>query len=264
MRIRWSRLEHILMRKLQRKTLLDALLLAIFVVSAIIWLSSHQMLMVKPDIRRTFDPTCSLLFNGKTISIDKNDTRKHDRSAADIFLETRNCDQYKQSQHYILTPINEIEAIYPLAFSILLYKDPAQFEMLFRAVYRPQNFYCIHIDEKSKREDTQAVKGIVNCFDNVFLLTPAIDVEWGNYTVLEPDVLCMRTLLAYANWKYFINLTGQEYPIRTNYELVQILKAYNNANDIEGLTNRQAAYLCMYGCTYASVCLYTRHLNVIW
>ena len=35
-------------------------------------------------------------------------------------------------------------------------------------------------------------------------------------------------------WKYFINLTGQEFPLKTNYEIVQILKAYKGANNVEG------------------------------
>jgi hypothetical protein len=37
----------------------------------------------------------------------------------------------------------------------------------------------------------------------------------------------------HKTWKYFINLTGQEFPLKTNYELVKILQAYNGANDVE-------------------------------
>ena len=39
-------------------------------------------------------------------------------------------------------------------------------------------------------------------------------------------------------WKYFINLSGQMFPLHTNAELVQILKLYNGANDIEGTYKR--------------------------
>ena len=38
---------------------------------------------------------------------------------------------------------------------------------------------------------------------------------------------------ASATWKYFINLTGQEFPLKTNAELVKILKVYNGANNIQ-------------------------------
>ena len=41
-------------------------------------------------------------------------------------------------------------------------------------------------------------------------------------------------------WKYFINLPSQEFPIKTNQEIVKILKIYNGANDIEGITGSRA------------------------
>lgn len=37
-----------------------------------------------------------------------------------------------------------------------------------------------------------------------------------------------------SKWKYLINLTGQEFPLKTNKELVKILTAYKGANDILG------------------------------
>ena len=42
----------------------------------------------------------------------------------------------------------------------------------------------------------------------------------------------LQDLWKHKKWKYFINLTGQEFPLRTNWELVQILKAHNNGNMI--------------------------------
>ena len=44
----------------------------------------------------------------------------------------------------------------------------------------------------------------------------------------------MRDLWAYTNWKYFINLTGQEFPLKTNLELVKILQAMQWANVVDG------------------------------
>jgi len=45
----------------------------------------------------------------------------------------------------------------------------AQVERLLRAIYMPQNFYCIHVDSKSPRHVHQAAAAIANCFDNVFI-----------------------------------------------------------------------------------------------
>ena len=67
----------------------------------------------------------------------------------------------------------------------------------------------------------------------MFLASKRFSVQWGTFSVLESDLTCMRDLLRInKKWKYLINLTAQEFPLKTNYELVKILKAYNGANDI--------------------------------
>ena len=39
-----------------------------------------------------------------------------------------------------------------------------------------------------------------------------------------------------VKWKYLINLASQAFPMKTNEELVQILKIFNGSNDIAGRT----------------------------
>ena len=47
----------------------------------------------------------------------------------------------------------------------------------------------------------------------------------------------MKDHLRYTDWKYHINLAGQEFPLKTNLELVRILKAFNGSNLIQGSTD---------------------------
>ena len=123
-----------------------------------------------------------------------------------------------------------------------MYKDAEQAERLLRAIYRPQNVYCIHVDNKTDNDTFRAMEGIANCFDNVFMARTRIDVQWGKFSVLKPDLICMEDMLQRnKKWKYFINLTCQEFPLRTNYEIVRILMAYNGANDIEGTIKRSVS-----------------------
>ena len=85
--------------------------------------------------------------------------------------------------------------------------------------------------------------------------------RWGQFTVLEPEVICMGDLWQFKAWKYFINLTGQEFPLRTNFELVAILKAFNGANSLEGTRKRSGIVSCLSFClsfflsVLLSVCL---------
>ena len=194
--------------------------------------------------RTVSDVNCRAIINGdqaetRLASNLSTQPRKFKISTTDYTNMTKNCQDFKENRGYIMSPLSKLEADFPIAFSILMYKDTEQTERLLRAIYRPQHIYCIHVDKKSRNDIFQAMDGIANCFENVFLLNPRIDVRWGQYTNLEPELLCMEELLSRnRKWKYFINLTGQEFPLRTNYELVRILMTYNGANDVVGIVKR--------------------------
>ena len=86
----------------------------------------------------------------------------------------------------------------------------------------------------------KAVNHIVDClndqFNNIIVTQNRVHPEWGTYSVLEADLNCMRELHNARDrrkWRYFINLTGQEFPLRTNLELVRILSILNGANLME-------------------------------
>jgi len=42
-----------------------------------------------------------------------------------------------------------------------------------------------------------------------------------------------------VRWRYLINVAGQAFPLRTPEEMVDILRIYNGANDIEGIYSRR-------------------------
>ena len=51
---------------------------------------------------------------------------------------------------------------------------------------------------------------------------------------LKADITCMTDMLNInSNWKYYLNIASQAFPLKTNAELVKILKTYNGSNDIE-------------------------------
>ncbi|XP_064597380.1 beta-1,3-galactosyl-O-glycosyl-glycoprotein beta-1,6-N-acetylglucosaminyltransferase-like [Liolophura sinensis] len=155
-------------------------------------------------------------------------------SGQDYIKLTSDCTHFKLFRGYITDHLSTEEMNFPIAFSIIMYKDIEQTERLLRAIYQPQNYYCIHVDGKSEDSIKNGMKAVAKCFDNVFLVEKPVAVVWGKFTVLEAELLCMKELWAYQKWKYFINLTGQEFPLKTNFELVKILKAYNGSNNLEG------------------------------
>jgi len=184
-----------------------------------------------------------------------------------------NCTKFVAERKYAVRPVNSEEATFPLAFSILMFKDVEQFERLLRAIYRPQNLYCIHVDNKSSPDIHAAVTVIARCFENVFVLQRPFDVHWGTFSVLEPELACMKRLLRRSKkWKYFINLTGQEFPLKTNWQIVRILKAFNGSNNMEGTVKRFVllnfitvrGYAILSSCVCWCLCLSVCHMPVLY
>ena len=52
-------------------------------------------------------------------------------------------------------------------FSVVFHKEVDRVVRLLKAVYRPQNYYCLHLDRKASPELHQLVGRLAACFDNV-------------------------------------------------------------------------------------------------
>jgi hypothetical protein len=147
---------------------------------------------------------------------------------------TANCTRFTHDRAYMMNPLTEEERKYPLAYSILFYRDADQLERLLRAIYAPQNIYCIHVDAKTPQMTRQSVLSLARCFPNVFVSSRMYDVWWGHITLLHAELSCMRDLLQF-DWLYMVNMAAQMFPLRTNHEIVKITKLLGGANDVQGL-----------------------------
>ncbi|KAK3105768.1 hypothetical protein FSP39_005151 [Pinctada imbricata] len=105
-------------------------------------------------IRRNVEINCQKVLQGNENEINKcNEIKNKLRSLSYIdkrSAKTISCDTYKTDSGFIMRSLSKEENDFPTAFSILMYKDIVQFEILLREIYRPQNVYCIHVDLKAK------------------------------------------------------------------------------------------------------------------
>ncbi|XP_028667681.1 beta-1,3-galactosyl-O-glycosyl-glycoprotein beta-1,6-N-acetylglucosaminyltransferase 7 [Erpetoichthys calabaricus] len=137
-----------------------------------------------------------------------------------------NCSSVIQDLHFITKPLSRQEETYPLAYIITIHKELDMFVRLLRAIYAPQNVYCIHVDEKSNWRYKGAVKALADCFPNVFLASSIVNVVYAGYSRLQADINCMKDLLrSPVAWKNVINLCGQDFPTMTNKEIIQFLNS---------------------------------------
>ncbi|KAM6298971.1 N-acetyllactosaminide beta-1,6-N-acetylglucosaminyl-transferase [Aegotheles albertisi] len=180
------------------------------------------------SLSSTLEEACKALSEDKVSFLKENTLKTSFRES--------NCTEYIMQNHYITRALSAEEATFPIAYIMTLHKDFETFERLFRAVYMPQNVYCIHVDAKAPAAFQQAVGRLVGCFSNAFLASRAEWVVYGGISRLRADLHCMRDLLASAvPWRYLLNTCGQDFPLKTNLEIVQMLKKFRGKNVTPGV-----------------------------
>nr|XP_017523886.2 beta-1,3-galactosyl-O-glycosyl-glycoprotein beta-1,6-N-acetylglucosaminyltransferase 3 [Manis javanica] len=152
----------------------------------------------------------------------------------DYLNMTSNCEHFKAERKFIQFPLSKEELDFPIAYSMVVHEKIENFERLLRAVYAPQNIYCIHVDEKSTDTFKEAVKAIISCFPNVFMASKLVRVIYASWSRVQADLNCMEDLLqSSVPWKYLLNTCGTDFPIKTNAEMVLALKLLNGKNSME-------------------------------
>ena len=195
-----------------------------------------------PDIQ------CSNIIQGDTqeITAAENVTKTFQGRCLDEnwhLNASRNCSLYIKSQHYRTLTTKE-EDNFPIAFSVLVHDNIEQLDRFLQAIYRPSNYYCIHVDAKSSGVFHKAVESIARCFPNVHKTLQSHVVKWAEIGILHAEIECMKLLWKYKKWKYLINLTGHEFPLKTNLQLVRILKELKGFNIIDGKFKGYVHVLC--------------------
>ena len=130
-------------------------------------MAERQTLLYRQPISivtdRNFSAKCAELYNKSASDVSINEainvndhrylfSKEHwVNMGADWGL---NCDDYFSYHGYYNKrgPINLFEQLFPLAFGILIYHEVDQFEQLFRAIYRPHNYYCVHVDDSAMKQ----------------------------------------------------------------------------------------------------------------
>ncbi|XP_055964518.1 N-acetyllactosaminide beta-1,6-N-acetylglucosaminyl-transferase isoform X2 [Sorex fumeus] len=171
---------------------------------------------------------CRQVLAGKAFALSENALRTPPVSP--------DCPEYVSRGHYLTQALSAEEAAFPLAFILTVHKDFGTFERLFRAIYMPQNVYCVHVDAKAAPAYQASVARLLSCFPNAFLASRAESVVYAGYSRLQADVNCLRDLAGSAvPWKYVLNTCGQDFPLKTNREIVRHLKGFRGRNVTPGV-----------------------------
>ncbi|XDV52759.1 hypothetical protein PO909_021426 [Leuciscus waleckii] len=121
--------------------------------------------------------------------------------------ETKDCPSYIRDRGFLMLSLSKEERDFPIAYSIVIHEKIEMFERRSPEIFK------------------EAVSAIASCLTNVFV------------SRVQADVNCMQDLLkSPVQWRYLLNTCGTDFPIKTNAEMVQILKQLNGKNSMESET----------------------------
>jgi hypothetical protein len=104
---------------------------------------------------------------------------------------------------------------------------------MFRAIYDPENYYLIHLDKKTTPETKEDVQHFLSYYPNAYILESK-NVVWGGYSMVQAELNGMNYLLSKeADWDFFINLSGQDFPLKSQDHIRNFLTEHKDSNFIK-------------------------------
>lgn len=101
-----------------------------------------------------------------------------------------------------------------IVYFIMLHHKFYQFRWLFEAIHSTDDLYLIHVDRKSDPKIHDEVRDYVSGKPNVTIMRSR-SVVYRGWSQVQTELDAIRDMLSTnREWRYFINLSGQDYPIR--------------------------------------------------
>jgi len=122
-----------------------------------------------------------------------------------------------------------------IAYFLLVHRYPAQFKRLFKAIYLPGNQYVIHVDKSSGTALAQEISTFLRPYRGVDILE-SHDALWGGYSLVDAELRGMARLLEMdSRWSHYINLSGQDFPLKSQNYIRQFFTAHPGKQFIRAL-----------------------------
>jgi len=110
-----------------------------------------------------------------------------------------------------------------IAYLILVHRYPDQFKRLFRAIYHPANCYLVHVDKRSGIGLQTEIQDFLSSFTNASLLKSQ-STRWGGYSLVDAELRGIKELLKIGSeWEFFINLSAQDFPLKSQTHIQDFL-----------------------------------------
>lgn len=114
-----------------------------------------------------------------------------------------------------------------IAYFMLIHRYPNQFKRLFKAIYHEKNHYVIHIDKRAGKSIFDEICSFLSDYKNASVLESK-EAIWGGYSLVDAQLRAIEKLVnSGAVWDYFINLSGQDFPLKNQAFIMEYLRAFD-------------------------------------
>lgn len=118
------------------------------------------------------------------------------------------------------------------AYQITVHDKAYQFRWLFDAIYNPHDLFAIHVDTKATASTKKEIWQIVGEKPNVSLVS-TYSVIYSEWALCQIELDAIRFLLDHHHsWDLYINLSGQDYPLKNRDAIEQDLSNHYESNFI--------------------------------
>lgn len=126
-----------------------------------------------------------------------------------------------------------------IAYFILVHRYPDQFKRMFRAIYEPGNQYLVHVDKSSGEGLAADVAKFLQPYQNAEIL-PSKRAVWGGFSLVDAELRGMKRLLEMdAGWTHYINLSGQDFPLKSQSYMRSFLQENYGKQFIRAVSQRE-------------------------
>ena len=133
-----------------------------------------------------------------------------------------------------------------IAYLILVHRYPNQFKRLFKAIYHPDNYYLIHVDKRSGTQLQKTVQDFLSDYPNATMMISK-NALWGGYSLIDAELRGIKQLLKMGrNWEFFINLSGQDFPLKSQNDIKKFLQKNRGKDFMKVLNQREFRFDTLY------------------
>jgi core-2/I-Branching enzyme len=112
-----------------------------------------------------------------------------------------------------------------IAYLIMLHDRPEQALRLLRAIHSPEHAYIVHVDSRAAKEVSAAIDAGIGGLPNAQRL-PSGRGTYNGWGLVDIHLRAIRGALETLGWEFFVNLSAQDYPLRSQDEIAAALRPH--------------------------------------